>query len=315
MAAHTEKKYKELTPKTPNFRKIQIPITTLLSEYILDTEITKGKITGIYFKFNPTKKYVLNDFKVSDIVNTGIVKNLYFCTEIGDIKAPEMSMDKVVYTSFVTGFILELTLQNWFIVELGNIPIVLKGVIPVENFNMPFYLDTGYKITAELVDYCRKNTGNRAVIYSEKHNYAYNTDSLSIYAYTTNVASKANASDVSALKTDVSTLQNSLGDYALKTDVSSNYYNVNSINAAITNSKFEYDGNSLGMRMQQPAIPGKLSLSYFKELPKATSSKPGIISAADKSKLDSLYVPDTLTQAQYDALTTKENKLYFIKES
>nr|UWH97286.1 MAG: hypothetical protein [Bacteriophage sp.] len=56
----------------------------------------------------------------------------------------------------------------------------------------------------------------------------------------------------------------------------------------------------------------KYRLSY---LPSATTSAAGVMTAADKSKLDAIPSMSVLTQAEYDALPSKDaNTLYFIKE-
>lgn len=58
------------------------------------------------------------------------------------------------------------------------------------------------------------------------------------------------------------------------------------------------------------------SRKYFRnDFPMASSTKAGAITAADKIKLDSIPTMSVLTQAEYDALATKDaNTLYFIKE-
>ena len=60
---------------------------------------------------------------------------------------------------------------------------------------------------------------------------------------------------------------------------------------------------------------GDTTLGYYDLILAATTSKAGVMSAADKTKLDSMSNEWTGTQSEYDALTTKEdNIIYYVTE-
>ena len=51
------------------------------------------------------------------------------------------------------------------------------------------------------------------------------------------------------------------------------------------------------------------------KLPSATTTLAGVMSAADKTKLDSMLNEWTGTQSEFDALTTKDdNIIYYVTE-
>lgn len=60
---------------------------------------------------------------------------------------------------------------------------------------------------------------------------------------------------------------------------------------------------------------GDLLTTYGTNVPSATAENAGVMSPADKTKLDAIPSMSVLTQSEYDALATKDvNTLYFIKE-
>lgn len=121
----------------------------------------------------------------------------------------------------------------------------------------------------------------------------------------TELAQKANVSDVPTVQTDnTGTNKN----YIYSNFASSNHkYNVIS---ALANGSESADKYSLLLRTWGPVS----AYDNF-DINAATTTAAGVMSAADKTKLDSISNEWTGTQAEYDALTTKDNNtIYYVTE-
>lgn len=120
----------------------------------------------------------------------------------------------------------------------------------------------------------------------------------------TEIAQKANASDVPTVQTK----QTGGTD---KNYIYSDYTNKNKV----VFSKFNFVAYETAFSMK--AYPWGKEEGYVEifKIPLATTTAAGVMSAADKTKLDSISTEWTGTQQEYDALTTKEdNKIYYITE-
>lgn len=121
----------------------------------------------------------------------------------------------------------------------------------------------------------------------------------------TELAQKANVSDVPTVQTDnIGTNKN----YIYSNFASHNHeYNVIS---ALANGSQSADKYSLLLRTWGP-----MSAYDNFDINAATTTAAGVMSAADKTKLDSLSNEWTGTQSEYDALTTKDNNtIYYVTE-
>ena len=121
----------------------------------------------------------------------------------------------------------------------------------------------------------------------------------------TEIAQKANVSDIPTVQTDnTGTNKN----YIYSNFASSNHkYNVIS---ALANGSKSADKYSLLLRTWGP-----VSAYHNFDINAATTTAAGVMSAADKTKLDSISNEWTGTQSEYDALTTKDNNtIYYVTE-
>lgn len=120
----------------------------------------------------------------------------------------------------------------------------------------------------------------------------------------TEIAQKANVSDVPTVQTDgLGTNKNYIySDYTLTYTRAISYIN-------IIRSADEID---VTMWFWSPKNTAASATEY---LPSATTTAAGVMSAADKTKLDSISTEWTGTQSEYDALATKEdNIIYYVTE-
>ena len=120
------------------------------------------------------------------------------------------------------------------------------------------------------------------------------------------LAQKANASDVPTVQTG-------------KVGTNKNYVysdpNTSSTNI-ISNVTLVREFDSIRMQKYYWIPDDSTSTNYVTDiLFSATTSKAGVMSAADKTKLDSISNEWTGTQSEYDALTTKDNNtIYYVTE-
>ena len=120
----------------------------------------------------------------------------------------------------------------------------------------------------------------------------------------TEIAQKANVSDVPTVQTKQTG----------GTDKNYIYSDYNHKNKLVF-SKFLFRAYSTSFSME--AYPWGENEGYVEtyKLPLATTTAAGVMSAADKTKLDSMSNEWTGTQAEYDALTTKDNNtIYYVTE-
>lgn len=124
-------------------------------------------------------------------------------------------------------------------------------------------------------------------------------------------------------ETGVTSVNGQTGDVTLeiptlqteKTGTNKNYIysdDKNTSYSVITSLSWGADATRISCNPIYWGFSNKYRLSY---LPSATTSAAGVMTAADKSKLDAIPSMQVLTQAEYDALPSKDaNTLYFIKE-
>ena len=121
----------------------------------------------------------------------------------------------------------------------------------------------------------------------------------------TELAQKANVSDVPTVQTD------SLGTNKnyIYSDVRSTYAGV------ISNIELNHLAEKVNIRIYKWTTDASKPSYSTEFLSKATTTSAGVMSAADKTKLDSISNEWTGTQSEYDALTTKEdNIIYYVTE-
>lgn len=121
----------------------------------------------------------------------------------------------------------------------------------------------------------------------------------------TEIAQKANASDVPTAQTD------SLGTNKnyIYSDVRSTYAGV------ISDIKLNHLDEQVNIRIYKWTTDASKPSYSTEFLSKATTTAAGVMSAADKTKLDSISNEWTGTQSEYDALTTKDNNtIYYVTE-
>ena len=122
----------------------------------------------------------------------------------------------------------------------------------------------------------------------------------------TELAQKANVSDVPTVQTG-------------KVGTNKNYIysdpNTSSTNV-ISNVTLVRKLDSIRMQKYYWLPDDSTSTNYVTDiLPSATTTEAGVMSAADKTKLDSISNEWTGTQSEYDALTTKDNNtIYYVTE-
>ena len=122
----------------------------------------------------------------------------------------------------------------------------------------------------------------------------------------TELAQKANASDVPTVQTG--------SDGTNKNYI---YSDPNtSSTKVISNVTLVREFDSIRMQKYYWIPDDSTSTNYVTDiLSSATTSKAGVMSAADKTKLDSISNEWTGTQSEYDALTTKDNNtIYYVTE-
>lgn len=124
-------------------------------------------------------------------------------------------------------------------------------------------------------------------------------------------------------ETGVTSVNGQTGDVTLeiptlqteKTGTNKNYIysdDRNTSYSVITSLSWGADATRISCNPIYWGFSNKHRLSY---LPSATTSAAGVMTAADKSKLDAIPSMSVLTQSEYDALPSKDaNTLYFIKE-
>ena len=121
----------------------------------------------------------------------------------------------------------------------------------------------------------------------------------------TEIAQKANASDVPTAQID------SLGTNKnyIYSDVNSTYAGV------ISNIELNHLDEQVNIKIYKWTTDASKPSYSTEFLSKATTTAAGVMSAADKTKLDSMSNEWTGTQAEYDALTTKDdNIIYYVTE-
>ena len=121
----------------------------------------------------------------------------------------------------------------------------------------------------------------------------------------TELAQKANTSDVPTVQTDrIGTNKN-----YIYSDTSSSY------TRAISKIYLSPSADKIEMWVYD-WLPNDSNISLSRlNLSTATTSKAGVMSAADKTKLDSMSTEWTGTQSEFDALTTKDdNIIYYVTE-
>ena len=121
----------------------------------------------------------------------------------------------------------------------------------------------------------------------------------------TELAQKANVSDVATAQIGYA------GDdkHYIYTNFSSPY------TKAVSKIGFVREDNNVQVRVYSWSSDTSESAYTTETLSKATTLKAGVMTAADKTKLDSISNEWTGTQSEYDALTTKDNNtIYYVTE-
>ena len=119
----------------------------------------------------------------------------------------------------------------------------------------------------------------------------------------TELAQKANVSDVPTVQTDYNGT-NKKYIYSAYRDSNHAVY-----------SRFTFKPNEEGIEMECDYWGSNHNMATLFQIPLVTTSKNGVMSAADKTKLDSISNEWTGTQSEYDALTTKDNNIiYYVTE-
>ena len=121
----------------------------------------------------------------------------------------------------------------------------------------------------------------------------------------TEIAQKANVSDVPTAQIDsVGTNKN-----YIYSDVNSTYAGV------ISDIKLNHLAEQVNIRVYKWTTDASKPSYSTEFLSKATATKAGVMTAADKTKLDSISNEWTGTQSEYDALATKDNNtIYYVTE-
>ena len=119
----------------------------------------------------------------------------------------------------------------------------------------------------------------------------------------TELSQKANVSDVPTVQTDY--------DGTNKNYIYSKYRD----NNYAVYSDFSFKPSGKGIEMEADYWGSNRNMAKLILIPLVTTSKNGVMSAVDKTKLDSISNEWTGTQAEYDALTTKDNNtIYYVTE-
>ena len=115
------------------------------------------------------------------------------------------------------------------------------------------------------------------------------------------VASKAsvatNSSDIAALKTNVAANTSNIS--SIKSDVSANTTSISSIKTDVATNKKNISSLTTSIASQNTLIDSK-------------ANKSDLTSLATKSDLEALAQQPSMTQAEFDAIATKENKFYVV---
>ena len=121
----------------------------------------------------------------------------------------------------------------------------------------------------------------------------------------TELAQKANASDVPTAQT---------GRYG--TNKNYIYSDGNSAyTKAISNIELRPSADKIDIKVYNWTSNSMVTQSWIEILSNATTTEAGVMTAADKTKLDSISNEWTGTQAEFDALTTKDNNIiYYVTE-